>query len=494
MNQTRLPYLLSFNPPNFRDFSLAPLYNAELKQTYPISALANILSRPDRHYIVEEAKALLPFLDDVPNATAFLCISTLRALVGAPEKSLNELLSYLERNQMGALAALECSVISPLFALEKKGLPFDAQKWQRALDRLATEADILSDKLSPYFLSSGGFSLFNDGKLDWNNPDFIRQGLSRALDRPVLDVSAAALSSIDHEAAQLLLALRQKTKLLSAYGESLLGHVTNGRLRGSYSVSGTISGRITCQHPNLQALPQDEIFQQCIRADHGRSLLYFDFSGFELRILSAMAHDAEMIEIFEKNADIHSEVAKKIFNKPVSKHENSHLREYAKVINFGLIYGMGKNSIASKLGISPHKAEELLKEYFKRFANINNFLLEQEQQGLKEGYIHTALNRRYYFSEHDDEPRRKRLARNLPIQGTGAEIIKMAMCRVHDVLNNNFSEAYLINTIHDELVVECRNEHKIAIGDVVKRAMVASFASILDDVTVGIDLAEGLAL
>lgn len=487
MEHKPLPYLLIVNQAKSQHFSVAPLHRPEKKTSYPLGAMKEILARPSCQYVVDDAKEVLSYLDDVPTPVSLLCLSTLTALAGGAQQNLAALLAHIENSNMSALAALECAVIPPLMAIEKRGLPFDVVKWRRSLDLFATETKAIEEKLSPHFASSGGFSLFREGKLDWNNPDFIRQGLSEALDRPVHDVSASALAEIDHEAARLIILLRQKNKMLSAYGEHFLTQVTKGRLCGTYFPSGTVSGRITCQNPNLQALPQDDIFQECIQAESGQTILHFDFSGFELRILAAMANDREMIEIFASNQDIHSEVAKKIFNKPVSKQENPHLREYAKVINFGLIYGMGKTTIAQKLNISLHKAEGLLSGYFKRFVKINDFLLSQEHLGLKLGFIHTALNRRYYFCDGEDDAKRKRLARNLPIQGTGAEIIKMAICRVHRALRNNFTDARLINTVHDELVVECDEKDTIAVVDDVEKEMVASFASILDNVPVGVE-------
>ena len=198
-------------------------------------------------------------------------------------------------------------------------------------------------------------------------------------------------------------------------------------------------------------------------------MLYFDYSGFELRILAALSKDKMMSEIFANEQDIHEVVAKMLFN-DVSQ------RSKAKVINFGIVYGMGATTLAQKLNCSIQDAKILLNNYLNLFKGIKEYLYYLEELALKNGFTSTILNRHVILKDNYS----KTLARNLPIQGCGADIIKLAMIFIDKNIRLNNYSAYLVNTIHDEIVIEVtKNTEVLYIQKLAIESMKKAFIKIL---------------
>ena len=273
-------------------------------------------------------------------------------------------------------------------------------------------------------------------------------------------------------------------RMISTFGEGFLSKVHKNRLRGNFVPLGSASGRFACHEPNLLALPNQPLFQACLVPESGQVILHFDYGAFELRILAALSQDKTLLAIFNDNRDIHSMVAKAVFNTPVSKSENAHLRDQAKILNFGIIYGMGEQALAQQLKISRTQANLLLHNYFARFKKVHEFLLSLEEYALQKGYIKTALGRRIYLPQDamKDVRHCKRVARNAPIQGTGADIVKLALCKVFKRLYYEDTNARIVNVVHDELVIECAEKHMHDISALVKKEMESAFNTTLPQV------------
>lgn len=449
--------------------------------------------------VMVQAKKDFSALGFVPTPTwRVMCLSTIKKLIG---KSIHETISrpdfhdateaiawcksamayalaHIEKQNMAFLNDLECRVIVATLAMEQKGLPFDKVLWQKSLVVFAQENEAIKARLVDLLKVDGGFSLFGPTPIDLNNHHAVKESLEKLIGHKLKSTGQASLKEIDHEAARLLMEYRELARMESAYGEAFLAKIDD-RLRGNYEPIGSASGRFSCHDPNLLALPNHEAFQACLKPKEGRSLLRFDYNACEIRILAGLSHDQVLIEIFLRQEDIHSRVASKVFGQEVSKTKNAHLRDQAKVLNFGIIYGMGEHAMAAQLKISLAQAQTLLKNYFKQFSKVHQYLLGLEEEAKKNGFVTTALMRRGYFDTDDFNPR---VARNLPIQGTGADIIKLAMCRIFSALRLQKLDAAIVNVVHDEIVIETADADKEVVCHLVQHEMEQAFSVVVPHV------------
>jgi DNA polymerase-1 len=242
---------------------------------------------------------------------------------------------------------------------------------------------------------------------------------------------------------------------------------------------------VASRDPNLQNLPSDARFHHCIRAPAGRVLVTADYATCELRIVAELAQDPVFVRAFDAGEDLHSTVATTMFGVNVSKSENAELRQRAKAINFGLVYGMGAPALAASLGVSIAQGQELLDRYFKTFPRIRDYLEGSVERALKAGYAETLLSRRLHFDKDAlaaDNARGElgRIMKNMPIQGTSADMTKLAMVRVHErLLELAPGRAGLVNTVHDELVVECDEADGAAVAEAVRHEMEEAHKTLL---------------
>lgn len=403
-------------------------------------------------------------------------------------QAVKKAVSKIDEWNLGLLVALECQVIPATVAMEHAGLAFDKGRWQEALRHYEAESAQLKTALEKYFQKNQGFALFGPEPIDLNNSQAVKIRLEEILGQKLASTSQSSLKNFKHEAVLLLLKYRECSRMLSTYGESFLDKIRDNRLHATFVPLGSASGRFACHDPNLQALPNDARFQACLKPSAPRKLLYFDYGGFELRILAALSEDQELIEIFNGQKDIHSMVAEAVFGVQVSKLENAHLRDQAKILNFGLIYGMGEHALARQLNMSIKNAQSLMKNYFARFPRVLEFLESLEQKAHQKGYVNTALGRRVYLSPSDSPDKLGRVARNIPIQGTGADIAKLAMCKVYSALYNHGLDAQLVNMIHDELVIECHENLSADVSTLVANAMSEAFNAVLPSIAADVSV------
>lgn len=272
-----------------------------------------------------------------------------------------------------------------------------------------------------------------------------------------------------HPVIPLILEYREFQKLLSTYIDNIPEMLSeDGRLHAKFSQTGTTTGRMSSNSPNLQNIPIKTELGKRIRnafvAENGFVLSAFDYSQIELRMAAFMSGDPKLIEVFKNNGDVHTAVASAIFNVPAEKVDYE-MRRRAKVINFGILYGMGVNALRANLGTSKEEAQNFLGEYFKNFKILAEYLEEVKQNAEKNGYTETFFGRRRYFpalrSRMDYiRSAAERMAINAPFQGTSADIIKLAMIKVQKYVheNNLRDQVYLVLQIHDELVYEISDD------------------------------------
>ncbi len=285
-----------------------------------------------------------------------------------------------------------------------------------------------------------------------------------------------------HPIVDAILEYRQIQKLLSTYIESIPPLLDeHDRLHAEFIQTGTTTGRMASQNPNLQNIPIRSERGRAIRhsfiAPKGFAMLAIDYSQVELRIAAILSHDPVLCEIFASGRDVHQEVAARVFNVSSDKVDRE-MRRRAKIINFGILYGMGVNALKSQLGTSTSEAHQFSEDYFNTFKRLAEYLEETRGYARKHGYTETLFGRRREFSGIKSplpyvRAQAERMAINAPIQGTQADLIKMAMVRVDQMLTEEGAQedAHLLLQVHDELVYEVRAERLATLAARIKEIM-----------------------
>jgi len=294
-----------------------------------------------------------------------------------------------------------------------------------------------------------------------------------------------------------ILEYRKAAKLKSTYVDGLLAAIApDGRIHTSFQQTLTRTGRISSIEPNMQNIPiRTELGSELRRfflAGEGNVLLDADYSQIELRVLAHIAQDAQMIEAFKNGEDIHARTASQVFDLPVEL-VTPMMRGRAKAVNFGIVYGMGAFSLSQDIGVSVTEADRYIKGYLANFSGVRQYMEDTVEHGAERGYVQTLMNRRRYLPElsASNRPTRefgKRVAMNTPIQGSSADIIKIAMVKVYRRLRVEGLKARLILQVHDELIVECPVDETQQVSLLLKEEMEGAMpldAPLKADVTAG---------
>ena len=294
------------------------------------------------------------------------------------------------------------------------------------------------------------------------------------------------------EIAKLLLEYRKISKLNSTFVKSLLKHVgEDGRIHTTFIQTGTATGRLACANPNLQNLPvSDEIskkIRQAIVPSEGFKLVWADYSQIELRILAHLSEDEELIKAFKSGKDIHGETALKLFGTT-----NEELRRIAKMVNFGIIYGMTPSGLAERLGIPYKEAKTYIDKYFETFKGVKNFIEKVIETAYREGAVRTIFGRKRPLPElfSPDKTLRnfgERAGVNATVQGSAADIVKVAMIKLHEELKE--LGGYILLQVHDELVVEVPEE-KVEEGVKVVKEVMESAGNLRVPLEVNVEVGE----
>lgn len=266
-----------------------------------------------------------------------------------------------------------------------------------------------------------------------------------------------------HPIIDEILEYRALAKLRSTYCDGLVKVIgADGRIHSSFNQKETRTGRISSTEPNLQNIPvrteRGRELRRFFVADEGCLLVDADYSQIELRVLAHIANDKNMIAAFKSGQDIHTSTAAKVFGLPESM-VTPLLRSRAKAVNFGIVYGIGAFSLSKDIGVSVKEADRYIKGYLELYSGIDKYMKNVVEKARKDGYVTTMFGRRRYLPEltssnHNMRSFGERVARNMPIQGTAADIIKIAMIKVYDRLKRENMKSRLILQVHDELIVE----------------------------------------
>lgn len=367
------------------------------------------------------------------------------------EANQTDLLNNIELPLARVLAKMETAG----FAVDKKGIEDFGNRLGSRIDELI--AQIYSEAGREFNVNSPkqlGTVLFEEMQIPCKKKT--KSGYSTKAE--VLEELAP-----DYPIVKLILEYRSLAKLKSTYCDGLLKVIqSDGRIHTSFNQVETRTGRISSLEPNLQNIPiRTELGREMRRffvAENGSTLIDADYSQIELRVLAALANDENMINAFNNGEDIHKTTAAQVFNLPPEM-VTPLLRSRAKAVNFGIVYGIGAFSLAKDIGVSVKEAKDYINGYLHHFSGVAEYMDKMIETAKDNGYAETLFHRRRYLPElassnHMMRAFGERVARNMPIQGTAADIIKIAMIRVCESLEKENMKSRLILQVHDELIVE----------------------------------------
>ena len=382
-------------------------------------------------------------------------------------------------NQTELLGAIEMPLAKVLSSMEVYGIEVDRAGIEGFSERISAEIDRLQKNI--YELAGEEFNI--------NSPKQLGQILFEKLAIPTkkktksgYSTSADVLEELadEHEIVRDILEYRTYAKLKSTYCDGLLDKISaDGRIHSSFNQTETRTGRISSTEPNLQNIPvRTELGREMRKffvAKDGCTFIDADYSQIELRVLCDIANDENMINAFNSGVDIHTVTASQVFRVPVEE-VTPLLRTRAKAVNFGIVYGIGAFSLGKDIGVSRAEADRYIKDYLHHYSGIDSYMKSIVEKAKNDGYVSTLFSRRRYLPELASSNKMlrafgERVARNMPIQGTAADIIKIAMIRVYNRLKRESYKARLLLQVHDELIVEAPLDEAEAVRKLVSEEM-----------------------
>lgn len=397
----------------------------------------------------------------------------------------DELKLKLQSNNMAVLYYdVEHPLIEVLAYMEIQGFTVDKDILLKLQDEFGAEIERLTSEI--YSLGGETFNI--------NSPKQLGTILFEKLGLPVIkktktgySTNAEVLEKLasQHAIVDRILDYRQIMKLKSTYVDGLLNIIKeDGKIHSSFNQTVTATGRISSTEPNLQNIPVKVEMGRRIRkafvpSDPGFSILSADYSQIELRVLAHISKDKNLMDAFYNDLDVHSKTASEVFNVPLGE-VTPLMRSRAKAVNFGIVYGISDFGLSRDLGISKKEAKSYIDSYFDKYSGVKTYMDEIIAQAKNDGFVTTILNRRRYIPEISSSnfmtrSLGERLAMNTPIQGSAADIIKIAMVKVYNELKKRNLRSTLILQVHDELILEvCQDELeevKVIVRDSMENAM-----------------------
>ena len=402
-----------------------------------------------------------------------------------------------ENGQEKLYHEVELPLVTVLAHLEINGFLVDDNQLKEFADKLGEKIDALTNEI--YMLAGEEFNI--------NSPKQLGVILFEKLElKPVKKTKTGYATNADvleklrdkHPIVNFIMEYRQLAKLKSTYCDGLTAVVNPNthRIHSVFTQTVTVTGRLSSTEPNLQNIPTRTELGREIRkmfvAKEGYVLVDADYSQIELRVLAHIANDETMINAFRNNEDIHAVTASQVLGIPLED-VTKEQRSSAKAVNFGIVYGIGEFSLAQDLHISVKEAKAYIESYLEKYHGVRNYMESIKEQAKKDGYVKTMLNRIRYIPElkspnYNIRQFGERVALNTPIQGTAADIIKLAMVRVDNRLINEGLKSKLILQVHDELIVEA---HKDEV-DKVKQILSEEMQSAMElNVPLKVDMSTG---
>jgi len=400
---------------------------------------------------------------------------------------------------------VEMPLVPVIVAMERAGILLDSGTLNEMADDLNRRLTVLEAEINAFL----------EEPININSTQQLSLALFDQLGLPTNGISktksghystaASVLQQLEgaHPIVQLILDHRELSKLLGTYVEALprLVNPRTGRIHTSFNQTGAVTGRISSSNPNLQNIPmRTELGRQVRRAfvaEPGWQLVAADYSQVELRVLAHLCQDPALIDAFRQDMDIHATTAAAVFGTDFDA-VSPEQRSFAKRVNFGLLYGMSSFRLAQETGMPRVEADQFVREYFDRFPGVEKYLSETKRQAAERGYVETLMGRRRYFPSLQGEGAGRRMAMqkaaaereaiNMPVQGSAADIMKVAMRRVYGALLEGRLGARLLLQVHDELVLEVPDAELTQVVTLVKQEMSGAYELVVPlkvDVKVG---------
>ncbi|MGD2178200.1 MAG: DNA polymerase I [Anaerolineae bacterium] len=428
----------------------------------------------------------VPVTQAAPYACADVDMTHRLAAVLEPELREKELWSLFTEVEMPLVAVLA--------AMEQAGVGFDVSQLERMSRELAAHLNEIEDQI----YEKVGYQFNVNSTQQLSDALFKTLGLpSQGVRRTKTGHYSTAASVLEglrdrvrdgRPVIELILEHRELSKLKSTYVDALprLVNQQTGRLHTSYNQTGTVTGRISSSDPNLQNIPiRTKLGRQVRRAfvaQAGWTLIAADYSQVELRVMAHISGDKGLLGAFARGEDIHASTAAAILDVPL-EHVTPDQRRLAKSVNFGLSYGQTAYGLAQATGLTQPEAEDFIQTYFERFPKVLDYIERTKVLAARQGYVETLLGRRRYFPElqpgskasHYARQASERMAINAPIQGTAADIIKIAMIRLHRAFRESGLRSRMILQVHDELIVEAPQDEVSTVAPLMREIMEGAF-------------------
>ena len=406
----------------------------------------------------------------------------------------------LDEDELDEIAkTLEFPLIRVLAHMERQGVSIDVEMLEQFSEELTKDLEKLEEEI--FEISGEEFNL--------NSPKQLGEVLFDKLGLPAgkktktgqYSTSESVLTKLasEYEIPSMVLDYRSLSKLRSTYVDALpkLVNEESGRIHTELNQTVAATGRLSSSNPNLQNIPirteRGREIRKAFVPAKGYKLLAADYSQVELRVIASISGDENMIQAFKNGEDIHSRTAKEIFGLDSLDDVTSDHRRKAKEVNFGIPYGVSAYGLASRLGISNDEGKEMIEQYFERFPGIQDYIDETVKKAKDDGYVTTLLGRRRYIPEINSSNWNvrgfaERTAINMPIQGTAADIIKLAMIQIDDLLRDSDYKSRMLLQVHDELIFEIHEDETDELPNKLKEMMENAY-----ELDVPLDVEIGLA-
>jgi DNA polymerase-1 len=407
------------------------------------------------------------------------------------------LIEGLKSDSLIDCARLEFDCVMTVVDMELTGFYMHKDRW---LEQLAIvekrRAELAGELQNVLAEESSQGTLFGGPQRDEINLDSHQQ-LTQALERLGIPVPDSTRNwklqplAVEYPVIATLLEYRTVQKALTSYGQNMIELInpTTGRLHADFRQIGAPTGRFSCTNPNIQQVPHAVEYRRCFSGHpEGRKLVIADYSQIELRILAEFSGDRGFINAFNSGADLHRVTAAEVFNVALDQVTREQ-RDFAKRLNFGVVYGIGAQRFSIMTGLSVAEAENVLRKYFATYRQLDTYLHEAANRAVNERQARTGSGRlvRFRYDEQDRQQisMTKRNGKNTPIQGTSADILKRALRLLKDELRG--TSAQIVNIIHDEIVVEADADEAEAVAQKVERAMCAAGEEYVKSVPVKVE-------
>ncbi len=405
-----------------------------------------------------------------------------------------KIVERLKQDDLIKAAKLEFDCVAAIAAMELNGFFLDEARWREQLEKVKITQSKVALELQE-MLSAGvaQASLFGFTEINLDSQTQVVDALKN-LGVPVPETTRGwqlQPLALEYPVVAKLLEYRGVAKSLSSFGENILEFIKpeTGRIHADFRQIGAPTGRFSCNRPNLQQIPHEEAYRRCFRAPDGKKLVTADFSQIELRILADFSNDENFINAFISGMDFHTTTAAQVFNVRAEE-VTADQRSFAKRLNFGVVYGIGSQRFALMTGLTQTEAENIMRRYFATYRGLDAWLRDAARRVVTERISRTASGRMYRFRFDENDRAQiggaQRNAKNFPIQGTSADILKRALHFLHEKIRG--TSARLVNIVHDEIILECDTADAEAAAEILRKSMCDAGEEYVRKVPVKVDV------